>query len=174
MLDQDVSYSIESEIDKAFPYLDKLDEEISILKNTIEKKKLVEKSPMVKTKFNFLNFLLFKLSKEKTVKISKSPQKLRYKTLKSHKYSKDGYIFYIRLLQRFDEEKIYYYEFSVNITFSEIVKKEQFYKKIDNIDDAMHYYNDMNGVFKYLKRRDLMERLFNIKKQEIENYKNQC
>ncbi len=29
MLDQDVSYSMESEINKAFPYLDKLDEEIA-------------------------------------------------------------------------------------------------------------------------------------------------
>lgn len=171
MLDQDVSYSIQSEFDKAFPYLDELDDEISILKNAIEKKKLAEKSPVHKTKFSYLKFILFKIQKKEIVKINKPSQKLRFKTLKSHKYNKDGYLFYIRLIQKFDEEKIHYYEFSVNIIFNDLVKKEQFYKQINDINDAKQYYKDMEGVFKYLTRRDLMEKLFKMKRQEIENYK---
>lgn len=168
MLDQDVSYSIESELDRAFPYLNKLDEEIYQLKNNIEKKKLTSKSPVDKTKFKFLKFILFKKEVISTNKIS---QKLRFKTLKHKKYSKDGYFFDIKLLQRFDDEKIHYYEFSVNISFNGLVKKEQFYKRIDNIEDAKEYYKNMEGVFKHLRRRDLMERLFKMKQQEIEYYK---
>lgn len=45
MLDQDVSYSMESEINKAFPYLDKLDEEIAKYKKNVDKK-LSNKSPL--------------------------------------------------------------------------------------------------------------------------------
>lgn len=47
MLYEDASYSIYSEIDKTFPYLDELDNKIDQLKQIIESKKLLEKSPEV-------------------------------------------------------------------------------------------------------------------------------
>lgn len=53
-------------------------------------------------------------------------------------------------------------------------KKNQFYKKIDTKEEAIKYYKDMEGVFKHLKRRDLIERLFKEKQSEIEYYENQC
>ncbi len=174
MLEQDVSYSMKSEIDKAFPYLDQLDEEIYQLKTTIEKKKLLQKSPKneQKRKFSFLNiFLVKKQEKKEIIKENDISVKLRKKTLKHHNYFKDGYLFQIHLIQRYDEISTRYYEFSVDITFDELVKKEQFYKKIYNLEEAKQYYLDMEGVFKCLKRRDLMERLFKEKIKEIESYK---
>lgn len=173
MLEQDVTYSIESEIDKAFPYLDKLDMELTQLKDNIEKEKLLNKSPMEEQnkRISFLKLFLSRKPEKKAVKVIDKPAKLRKKTLKYQNYSKDGYIFRIQLIQKYDDISIKYYEFSVNITFDNLVKKEQFYKRFDDVNEAKLHYSNMDGVFKHLKRRDLMERLFNEKQQEINHYK---
>lgn len=167
MLEQDVKYSIESEIDKTFPYLDRLDEEINQLKKSIDKKSPVNRHK----KFNFLNIFLIKKPIKETVKINNNHPKLRRKTLKYHNYSKDGYIFRIQLIQKYDDISVKYFEFSVNITFNDLIKKDQFYKKFETPSEAKQYYSNMEGVFKHLKRRDLIERLFKEKLQEIDKYK---
>lgn len=178
MLEQDVSYSMESEINRAFPYLDKLDEEISKLKKISDKKKLSEKSPKIvqKKKFNFFNIFLVRKNNKASVKIIDIPKKLRRKTLKHRNYIKDGYEFHIRIVNIYEDQTNLtdHYEFSVTITFNETVKKDQFYKEMNNKEEALQYYKNMEGVFKHLTRRDLMERLFKEKQQEIEYYKNQC
>ncbi len=162
MLDEDQRYSLESEIDRAFPSLDKLDEELNRLK-------IADKSNIKKKKCNFFN--IFCKKKKSSLFNNSSRVLLRKKTLKHREYFKDGYIFRIQLIQRYYEDEIYYYEFSVNIKYSELVKKNQFYKKFININEAKKYYSDMEGVFKHLTRRDLIERLFKEKKQEIGTYK---
>lgn len=176
MLDQDVSYSIESEIDKAFPYLNKLDEEIVQLKQIADKNKLSKESSKIvqKRKFNFFNFFLVK--NKTNLNVINSPKKLRLKTLKHHNFVKDGYEFHIRIVNIYEDKTNItdHYEFTVTISFNEVIKKNQFYKKISNKEEALQYYKDMEGVFKHLTRRDLMERLFKEKLQEIEYYKNQC
>lgn len=178
MYDYEESYTMESEIDKAFPYLDKLDEEINTLKNSITKK-IKEKESSVKPqkeKSNFLNFFKKREIVEIKEPINKQPQNLKRKSMKSHTFKKDGYEFLIRLGCMYDENTNtpYYYEFNVHIKYYDVRRKNQFYKKIDNIDEAKQYYKDMEAVFKHLRRRDLMERLFKEKQQEIEYYKNQC
>lgn len=179
MLDEDVSYSMESEINRAFPYLDKLAEEIARLKKIIDKKVLSEKSPQIaqKKKFNLFNIFLVKKNKTKmNTKIVNNPKKMRMRTLKHRNYIKDGYEFHIRIVNIYEDNTNItdHYEFSVTITFNEMVKKNQFYKEMYEKEEALQYYKDMEGVFKHLTRRDLMERLFKEKLQEIEYYKNQC
>lgn len=172
MLDEDTKYSIESEFDKAFPYLDKLDEQIKQLKKEIEEKELLESSKEIQSKKFSLFSIFHKKQKNSSFsnKLPKTVLPLRKKTLKHHEYSKDGYIFRIQLIQRYNEVKVHYYEFSVNIKYSELEKKEQFYKKFFDLSEAKQYYGNMEGVFKLLKRRDLIERLFKEKKQEIDTY----
>lgn len=179
MLYEDASYSIYSEIDKTFPYLDELDNKIDQLKQIIESKKLLEKSPEVIQKKQFNIFKIFSLQKSKKIeckKIIKNQKKLRTKTLKHHNFYKDGYDFHIRIVNRFEDDPntTDYYEFTVSIKYKDMEKKNQFYKKIDTKEEAIKYYKDMEGVFKHLKRRDLIERLFKEKQSEIEYYENQC
>lgn len=178
MLDQEVSYSMESEINKAFPYLDILDEEIIKYKKIIKEDISKKSSPLVQKK-GFSLLKIFKLQKSQNKKITKlvnNPKKLRIKTLKHHNYIKDGYEFHIRIINVFEDitNITDRYEFSVSIQYNDETRKNQFYKKFECKEDALQYYKNMEGVFKHLTRRDLMERLFEEKKQEINYYKNQC
>lgn len=178
MLDQDVSYSMESEINKAFPYLDKLDEEIAKYKKNVDKK-LSNKSPLTVQKKKFSLFKIFRHQKpqnKEVVKLVNTPIKLRRKTLKHRNYIKDGYEFHIRVVNIYEDITNIsdHYEFSVSIQYNEQTKKNQFYKEFIDKDEALQHYKNMEGVFKHLTRRDLMERLFKEKKQEIKYYKNQC
>ncbi len=178
MIDEDIKYVPESEIDKAFPYLDKLDEEIAKYKKNADKK-LSKKSPQTVQRKRFNLFKIFKHQKPESKEIAKlinSAKKLRRKTLKHHNYIKDGYEFHIRVVNIYEDitNITDYYEFSVSIKYNEQIKKDQFYKKFNNKDEVLQYYKNMEGVFKHLTRRDLMERLFKEKMQEIEYYKNQC
>lgn len=178
MSESKTSYSIESEIDKAFPYLNELDEEISRLKKIIDKRKLAKKSPQSakKRKFNLFRISRHqKIENKEDIEIIDTPKKLRRKTLKHHKYTKDGYEFHIRIINIYEDitNLTDHYEFSVRIKFGEQIKNNQFYKEILNKDVALQYYKNMEGVFKHLTRRDLMERLFKEKRKEINYYKNQ-
>ena len=80
MLDRDVSYREESEIDKAFVYLDKLDAEIEELENSEY----------------ICNFNLFSIFSKKDYKNS-NIEITKKKILKTHNFIKDGYEFRIRL-----------------------------------------------------------------------------
>jgi len=172
MIDEDVKYTPESEIDKAFPYLEKLDEEITKYKKNTDKK-----LPHTIKKKRFILFKIFRKQKLKSKKIDKlinTSKKLRRKTLKHRNYIKDGYEFHIRLVNIYEDitNITDHYEFSVSIKYNEQIKKEQFYKSFNNKDEALQHYKNMEGVFKHLTRRDLMERLFKEKTKEIEYYKN--
>lgn len=173
MVDDGTKYNVESEIDKAFPYLDELDKKIYQLEIS-KKRKLLKESPKNKhkKKFSLLNIFRFHKAKDKKGRTD-TPLNLRRKTLKHHEYPKDGYIFRIQLVQRYNENDIYYYEFSVNIKYRESIKKEQFYKKILDLNEAKEYYEKMAGVFRHLKRRDLMEKLFKEKRELIKQLKKQ-
>lgn len=172
------SYLIESEIDKAFPYLNELDEEITHLKKIIDKRKLAKKSLQSTKKKRFKLFRIFrqqKIENKEDIKNVGTPKKLRRKTIKHHKYIKDGYEFHIRIINIYEDitNLTDHYEFSVRIKFGKQIKNNQFYKEMLNKDEALQYYKNMEGVFKHLTRRDLMERLFKEKRQEIKYYKNQ-
>lgn len=173
MIDEDVKYTPESEIDKAFPYLDKLDEEID------KYKKRAKKLPQIVKNKKFILFKIFRkqmLGSKNIGKIINTTKKLRKKTLKHRNYIKDGYEFHIRVVNIYEDitNITDHYEFSVSIKYKEQIKKDQFYKSFNNKDEALHHYKNMEGVFKHLTRRDLMERLFKEKMKEIEYYKKRC
>lgn len=166
MSDQDVSYSMNSEIDKAFSYINELDKEIEVLKSKIkERKKYYEKQNFIKKLFipKIPNLLI-----DDTKNIKRNYYKIK-------KYDKDGYSFLLRTTRVFNIENTNepcYYEFFVNIKYSFETKSRQFYKRFYNLEETNKYMKDMEGVFKHLTRRDLMERLFKEKKEEIEYLKN--
>ncbi len=156
MYDYEVTYMKESEIENAFPYLDQLNNEIKELK---ELSKEPEKKESFITKIFSKNGL---------------PVKLKRKAISSKNFMKDGYEFRIRLGCMYDENTgiPHYFEFTVNIKYYDEKRNNEFYKRFDDLADAKKYYENMEGVFKNLKRRDLMERLFKSKIEEINNLKN--
>lgn len=90
------------------------------------------------------------------------------------KFRKDGYDFLLRTTRVYKETDTttrYYYEFFVNIKYNFETKNKQFYKRFTCEAELKKYFEDMEGVFKHLTRRDLIERLFKIKKKEIESLK---
>ena len=164
MFDYDKTYMIESEIDKAFPYLDKLNEEINIAK------KLEANKTNEKYKFDF--FRIFKSNKKNEIEKENIIGK-NTKYLKSKNYKKDGYEFRIKLNMKYDDSQLKscYYEFFVNIKYAEEKRKKEFYKVFFNKEDAKKYYSNWEGIMKNLTRRDIMEKLFHEKINELENYK---
>lgn len=157
MLDRDVSYREESEIDKAFNFLDKLDAEIEELENS---------------EYN-CNFNLFSIFSKKDYKNS-NIEITKKKILKTHNFIKDGYEFRIRLEAIYTvkkTEKPTYYIFYSNIKYYNERRPKQFYKEFVKEQDAIKYFKDMEGVFTHLKRRDLMEKLFDIKLEIIKKLK---
>lgn len=164
MIYEDTSYRKESEIDNAFPYLDKLNQELDELN---KQKEALSKNQ--KTKFNISN--LFKIKKSNILPIDIVEKK---KLIKSSSYKKDGYYFRVRLYRIYNEKDIsqtLHFEFYVNIKYVNVIKNKQFFKKFMNVNEAKEYYEDMCGVFKNLRRRDLMERLFKEKEEEIKYLK---
>lgn len=165
MLYEEITYRKESEIDNAFPYLDKLNQELDELK----KQKDALPSNYQKPKFNIKN--IFKNKKQIISPIEIVEKK---KLIKSSSYKKDGYYFRVRLYRIYNEKEIsqtLYFEFYVNIKYVNVIKNKQFFKKFINEVEAKVYYEDMCGVFKNLKRRDLMEKLFKEKEEEIKYLK---
>lgn len=151
---------IESEIDRAFPYLDELN-------------KLIEKSDNTIQKNNYHPILSFFGIRKNLITHEPIITIQRKRLVKSKTFFKDGYDFSIKLYLIFDEAnpKYFYYEFFANIKYGFEVRKREFYKKFYNKDEAKKYYEDMEGVFRLLKRRELMERLFKQKLEEINNSK---
>lgn len=165
MIYEDTSYRKESEIDNAFPYLDQLNQELNDL---IKKKEAL--STNQKPKFNIVS--IFKNKKTNIMPM----EIIEKKTLiKSSSYKKDGYYFRMRLYRIYNEKytaQTLHFEFYVNIKYVNVIKNKQFFKKFMNINEAKQYYDDMCGVFKHLRRRDLMEMLFKEKEEEIKYIKN--
>jgi len=165
MIYEDTSYREVSEIDNAFPYLDKLNQELDEL-NKIKDSLSVKPKPKLNIKYLFKSPKLMVLSTDIVEK---------KKLIKSSSYKKDGYFFRVRLYRIYDENNIsktLHFEFYVNIKYVNVIKNKQFYKKFMNEKEAKTYYEDMCGVFKNLRRRDLMERLFKEKEEEIKYIKN--
>lgn len=155
------NYIKESEIDKAFPYLDELDKEISKLK--------LQLSELQKNNQTFFQKLFNIKRRESEIDDS---IKIKRTYCKKHKFKKDGYEFLLRttrVYKEIDTSNPYYYEFFVNIKYNFESKNEQFYKRTTHENELKKYFEDMEGVFKHLTRRDLIERLFKIKKEEIES-----
>lgn len=144
---------IESEIDKAFPYLDELNAKL----------KLLNENKLTKSTSLTTIFKLYKKEKRKLL------TKKRRRTLNSKSHWKDGYDFTIKLQCIYDSKNCNncYYEFFANIKYGFETREKEYYKKFYNIDKAKKYYNDIEGVFKNLKRRELMEKLFKEKESEI-------
>lgn len=166
MEDFELSYRVESEIDNTFPYLYKLDLEIMGLKKEIEKKEAEKKKVEFKKRSFFKKIL-------KPMKEQEKEEKLKRKIMRHNSYFKDGYEFRIRLFKIFNEEteKIKHYEFSVNIAYDNIVKKDQFQKIFLDGQEAEAFFKDMKGFFKNLRRRDLIEKLIDEKLELIDNLK---
>ena len=96
------------------------------------------------------------------------------KILKSQNFIKDGYEFRIRLESIYTEnheDKPTYYIFYSNIKYYNERRPKQFYKEFGKENDALNYFKDMQGVFTHLKRRDLMEKLFDMKLKIIKSLK---
>lgn len=165
MIYEDTSYREVSEIDNAFPYLDKLNQELDEL-NKLKNSLSTKQKPKLNIKYLFKSPKLIILSTDIVEK---------KKLIKSSSYKKDGYFFRVRLYRIYDENNIsetLRFEFYVNIKYVNIIKNKQFYKRFMNEQEAKTYYEDMCGVFKNLRRRDLMERLFKEKEEEIKYIKN--
>lgn len=165
MIYEDTSYREVSEIDNAFPYLDKLNQELDEL-NNLKNSLSTKQKPKLNIKYLFKSPKLIVLSTDIVEK---------KKLIKSSSYKKDGYFFRVRLYRIYDENNIsetLRFEFYVNIKYVNVIKNKQFYKKFMNEQEAKTYYEDMCGVFKNLRRRDLMERLFKEKEEEIKYIKN--
>lgn len=165
MIYEETSYRKESEIDNAFPYLDQLNQELDEL---IKKKETL--STNQKPKFSIVS--IFKNKKTNIMPLEIIEKK---KLIKSSSYKKDGYYFRMRLYRIYNEKytaQTLHFEFYVNIKYVNVIKNKQFFKKFMNINEAKQYYDDMCGVFKHLRRRDLMEMLFKEKEEEIKYIKN--
>lgn len=165
MIYEETSYHKESEIDNAFPYLDQLNQELNEL---IKKKEAL--STNQKPKFSIVS--IFKNKKTNIMPLEIIEKK---KLIKSSSYKKDGYYFRMRLYRIYNEKytaQTLHFEFYVNIKYVNVIKNKQFFKKFMNINEAKQHYEDMCGVFKHLRRRDLMEMLFKEKEEEIKYIKN--
>lgn len=149
------NYMIESEIDKALPYLDELNEELSIL----EKENPINSSKKV----SLLN--IFSFFRKTSYELIANNTKL----IKSKTYKKDGYKFIVKFNMKYNESnsKPYYYEVFINIIYSEEKRYKEFYKKFNDIIEARGCYKTWEGMLKHLTRRDIMELLFKEKLESI-------
>lgn len=170
--DYEIKYRKESEIDKAFPYLDELNANLKELKKEVK----IELPEPTKRKFSILNIFSFRknTSCKKTKVLEESeeiiPKKTKY--ISSKKFKKDGYEFLIRFNMKYNEStsKPSYYEVFINIKYYEEKRNKEFYKKFKDYNEANTHYNNWEGMLKHLTRRDIMERLFKEKLNEIEKY----
>ncbi len=154
--DYEVSYRKESEIDKAFDYIDELDAKIKNLRgsSSLNNNKICS---IFSFKKNYNNSPIVKTQR-----------------IKSKNFIKDGYEFRIIMDKVFTEkskDKIAYYIFYVNVRYNSEKRNKQLYQEFNKLDDIKKHYKNMEGVFKLLKRRDLIERIFDFKLKEIEKMK---
>ena len=68
-------------------------------------------------------------------------------------------------------DKPTYYTFYTDIKYYNEKRLKQFYKEFRKESDSKNYYKTMAGIFRHLKRRDIMEKLFDLKLEEIKKYK---
>ena len=166
---KEIKYRKESEIDKAFDYINKLDNEIKDLEQQV----LLKENKINVNKSIFHKFNLF-LKKKKKINLYNDTVKITRTTLKRKSYKKDGYVFNIYVTKNYkntDNKTIFAYEFFSNILYNDLQCKNQFYKQFYDEPSAKDYFNQMQGVFKNLTRRDLIEKLFNEKLNKIEELK---
>lgn len=166
---KEVKYRKESEIDKAFDYINKLDTEIKSLEQ-----QLLLKVNEVKFNYSIIKKIKTLFKKRIKVDLVNNTTKHSKKTLKRKSFKKDGYTFNIYLTKNhidINNKSIFLYEFFSNIVYDNVKCKNQFYTKFDDELSAKQYFEQMQGVFKNLTRRDLIERLFNEKLKKIEELK---
>lgn len=144
------TYRMESEIELAFPYLDELDDQINKLRDLAFFVKL--KDAIISSRTS------------RKVKLAK-----KY-SIKSQNHQKDGYRFQVKIeglyVNSKNDEPIYYLVYA-NIKYQMNQKYKQFYKEFRKKNQAFKYYNQLNNELELLKRRDIMEKIFNAKEKEI-------
>lgn len=144
------SYTKNSEIDKTIPYLDTLIEETKKRKKGYFKE--YNNNP------TFFKKLKHKLMKEKDTELDYNKQYLHSKSFK-----KDGYIFRIKVVRTVDKDELdpkYIYLFYATLKYDKEIRDKLLYEEFYDKDKAREYFHQMEGVFKHLKRRDLVERIF--------------
>ena len=157
MSKNEYSYSVNSEIDRAFPYLVSLNEKLKETGKGYYKKD--------DDKATFFQMLKYYFSKRKYEHID-----VNKKYMKSKMFKKDGYTFSLKLHRTVSNnvfDSPYLYEFFVNIRYGNDTIEKQLYKTFKKSDEALNYYFDMLGVFKHLTRRDLMEMIFKEIEKEL-------
>lgn len=158
----EIKYSVNSEIDKAFPYLNSLNEQLK------ENKKgyYEERNNNVTIK----KIIKYYFSKNKTTNVSSINSGKRY--IKSKSYYKDGYTFYIRFNSFINNDPFNIcemYEIYVNIKYDKEKIEKQLYTLIDNREEAFDKFYDLMGMFKYLKRRDIIEMIIKDSKEKLKH-----
>ncbi|MBR1377376.1 MAG: hypothetical protein IJ565_06175 [Bacilli bacterium] len=157
--DEMFSYTANSEIDKTIPHLDSLIEETMNRKKGYFEEKLTNPSFFKTIKYKFKKNLVDTLDHEK-------------KYLHSKSFKKDGYIFrikVIRVVEEDDFEPRYIYQFYATLKYDKEIRDKLLYEKFYDKDQATEYFHQMEGVFKHLRRRDLVERIFKDFEKKIKS-----
>lgn len=158
--DEIFSYTINSEIDKTIPYLDGLIEETKNKKKGYFKEKQNNNPSFFKTiKYKFKKNLVNTLDYEK-------------KYLHSKSFKKDGYIFRIKVIRIVEDNEFeprYIYQFYTTLKYDKETRDKLLYEEFYDKDQATKYFHQMEGVFKHLRRRDLVERIFKDFEKKIKS-----
>ena len=90
---------------------------------------------------------------------------LRYnkKYLNSKVFKKDGYTFTIKIVRTINKDIFnpqYVYQFYSTLKYGKETRDKLLYEEFLDKDQAIKYFLQMEGVFKNLKRRDLIEKIF--------------
>lgn len=147
---EDFSYTINSEIDQAIPYLDTLISETKKLKKGYFKE--IDNNP------SLLKLIKFKLRKNKFNSLDYNKKYLNSKVFK-----KDGYTFTIKIVRTINKDIFnpqYVYQFYSTLKYGKETRDKLLYEEFLDKDQAIKYFLQMEGVFKNLKRRDLIEKIF--------------
>jgi len=137
-------YRQESEYDLAIKYLEELNKKINYLQN-------------ISIKFRIKQ--LFSSNQNKIIK---------HLTIKSHKYLKDGYEFQTKIEKMYESKEEHpHYCVYLNIKVGMEQRKKLLYKEFSYLKDASNYFKILNQEIENSKRRDIMEKIFDIKIKEI-------
>ena len=158
----EIKYSTNSEIDKAFPYLNSLNEQLK------EKKKgyYEEKSSEVTIK----KLIKYYFSNNKITKINNADCQRKY--IKSKSFFKDGYTFHIRFNSFINNDPLNnceMFEIYVNIKYDKEKIEKQLYTLTDDRTKAFDKFYDLMGMFKYLTRRDIIEMIIKDSNEKLKH-----
>lgn len=148
--DDTFSYTLNSEIDKTIPHLDVLIEETKKQKKGYYKEVNIEHS--------LFKILKYQLKKNQGESLDYNKQYLFSKSFK-----KDGYIFRIKVIRTVTKDELdpkYVYQFYATLKYNKEIRDKLLFEEFYDKEEARKYFHQMEGVFKHLRRRDLVERIF--------------